>query len=200
MSAVISSLAIIVFYALFLLWYGGRTRPLSTAEVDEFLQLLVRNGLDHDDPELFASVKRLLEKDDGRSFLMLNLIRYRDKAAYPPGTPYGDNAMEADRRYARAFFPYLLRYGNIPVLISRRTGSFIEPSNATPWQVVAMIRYRSRRDFIRSVRAVVGKNVMIHKWAAIDTTHVFPVRPLFDLIPIRLLVALTLACLAFVLR
>jgi len=63
-----------------------------------------------------------------------------------------------------------------------------------------MIRYRSRRDFIRSVRAVVGKNVMIHKWAAIDTTHVFPVRPLFDLIPIRLLVALTLACLAFVLR
>ena len=56
-----------------------------------------------------------------------------------------------------------------------------------------MIRYRSRRDFIRSVSAVVGKNVMVHKWAAIETTHVFPVRPMFSFIAVRGTAALLIA-------
>jgi hypothetical protein len=180
-------------YALFLLWYGGRGRPLVDEEVKDFLALMTSRGIDREDPELFESLKRLLSRDDGREFVMVNLIKYREKAAYPPGSPYGDSAIEADKRYARAFFPYLLRYGNVPVFISRRSGSFIEPKDAEPWQVVAMIRYRSRRDFIRSVRAVVGKDVMVHKWAAIDTTHVFPVRPLFSFIAVRWAVAALIA-------
>jgi len=183
----------LVIYALFLVWYGGRARPLVEEEVKDFLALMTSRGIDRDDPELFESLKRLLSRDDGREFVMVNLIKYREKAAYPPGSPYGDSAIEADKRYARAFFPYLLRYGNVPVFISRRSGSFIEPKDAEPWQVVAMIRYRSRRDFIRSVRAVVGKDVMVHKWAAIDTTHVFPVRPLFSFIAVRWAVAALIA-------
>ena len=186
----------LVIYALFLVWYGGRARPLVEEEVKDFLALMTSRGIDRDDPELFESLKRLLSRDDGREFVMVNLIKYRDKAAYPPGSPYGDSAVEADKRYARAFFPYLLRYGNVPVFISWRSGSFIEPPGAEPWQVVAMIRYRSRRDFIRSVRAVVGKDVMVHKWAAIDTTHVFPVRPLFSFIAVRWAVALLIAVVA----
>jgi len=183
----------IAAYAIFLFWYGGRGRPLTEQEVGDFLARVATHNVDRDDPELFESLKRLLARDDGREFVMVNLIRYRDKAAYPPGSPYGDSAIEADKRYARAFFPHLLRYGNVPIFISSRSGSFIEPANAEPWQVVAMIRYRSRRDFIRSVSAVMGKNVMIHKWAAIDTTHVFPVRPIFSFIAVRWAVAVLIA-------
>jgi len=193
MSTVLPWLLAIAPLGIFLAWYGGRTRPLGDGERSEFLELIRARGLDRDDPELFESLQRLLARDDGREFVMVNLIRYREKAAYPPGSPYGDNAIEADKRYARAFFPYLLRYGNVPLFISRRSGSFIEPPNTPPWQVVAMIRYRSRRDFIRSVTAVLDKNVMIHKWAAIDTTHVFPVKPLFSFIAVRWTVILVTA-------
>lgn len=190
----ITTLLIPLFvYALFLFWYGGRGRPLAEKEIGEFLGLMTGQGIDREDPELFESLKRLLSRDDGREFVMVNLIRYREKAAYPPGSPFGDSAVEADKRYARAFFPYLLRYGNVPIFISSRSGSFIEPRQAEPWQVVAMIRYRSRRDFIRSVSAVVGKNVMVHKWAAIETTHVFPVRPMFSFIAVRGTAALLIA-------
>ena len=170
----------------FLLWYGGRSRPLAAVETQAFLQRLRDRGLERDDPELFTALQRLLADDDGREFLMLNLIRYRARAAYPPGMDLGDSAIAADSRYARAFFPWLLRYGNVPVLIARRSGTFIEPAGAEHWQVVAMIRYRSRRDFIRSVSAVIDRDVMVHKWAAIETTHVFPIRPLFSLITVRL--------------
>lgn len=186
----------LIVYAAFLIWYGGRTRPLSENEIRDFLSLVTSRHIDRDDPELFESLKTLLARDDGREFVMLNLIRYRDKAAYPPGSPFGDSAIEADKRYARAFFPYLIRYGNVPVFISWRSGSFIEPRQAEPWQVVAMIRYRSRRDFIRSVSAVVGKDVMTHKWAAIETTHVFPVRPMFSFIAVRSATALLIAVVA----
>lgn len=190
---IITLLIPFIVYALLLFWYGGRGRPLAEKEIGEFLGLMTAQGIDREDPELFESLKRLLSRDDGREFVMVNLIRYREKAAYPPGSPFGDSAVEADKRYARAFFPYLLRYGNVPIFISSRSGSFIEPRQAEPWQVVAMIRYRSRRDFIRSVSAVVGKNVMVHKWAAIETTHVFPVRPMFSFIAVRGTAALLIA-------
>ena len=55
---------------------------------------------------------------------------------------------------------------------------------------------KGRRDFIRSVTAVVDKNVMVHKWAAIETTHVFPVKPLFSFIAVRWAVAVMTALLA----
>lgn len=185
MSTPIPLLIVIAALALFLWWYGGRSRPLTAAESEQFFDLMIARGIDRNDPELFESLRRLLSRDDGREFVMVNLIRYRDKAAYPPGSPYGDSAIEADRRYARAFFPHLLRYGNVPLFISHRTGSFIEPPNAPPWQVVAMIRYRSRRDFVRTATAIADKNVMVHKWAAIETTHVFPVKPVFSFIAVR---------------
>lgn len=185
MSAPVPSLMGIAILGLFLWWYGGRTRPLTAAEIARFFDLMVARGVDRNDPELFESLQRILASDDGREFVMVNLIRYRDKAAYPPGSSYGDSAIEADRRYARAFFPYLLRYGNVPLFISRRAGSFIEPPNLPQWQVVALIRYRSRRDFVRTATAVADKNVMVHKWAAIETTHVFPVKPVFSFIAVR---------------
>jgi len=188
----------LIVFAVFLIWYGGRTRPLSGTEISDFLALVTSRNIDRDDPELFDSLRTLLARDDGREFIMLNLIRYREKAAYPPGSPFGDSAIEADKRYARAFFPYLLRYGNIPIFIARRSGSFIESRQTEHWQVVAMIRYRSRRDFIRSVSAVVGKDVMVHKWAAIATTHVFPVRPMFSFIAVRSATALLIATVAAV--
>ena len=190
MSATVWLLAWLGACALFLFWYGGRTRPLGADEVTEFMQELARAGIDRDDPELHAALQRLLAEDDGREFVMVNLIRYREKAAYPPGSGYGDSAIEADRRYARAFFPYLLRYGNLPIYVSRRSGSFIEPQGATGWQIVALVRYRSRRDLIRTARAVMGRDIMIHKWAAIDSTHVFPTRPVLTLFVVRSIVML----------
>ncbi|NBP08477.1 MAG: hypothetical protein EBU76_08425, partial [Gammaproteobacteria bacterium] len=76
--SMIGLLALVAVYAIFLFWYGGRTSPVSTAEVQAFLGLVRQQGLDRDDPELYASLEKLLAQDDGREFLMLNLIHYRD--------------------------------------------------------------------------------------------------------------------------
>jgi hypothetical protein len=192
-------LPLLALYALFLWWYGGRGRPLDAAEVEQQLQALREASRASDAEDLLAGVRRLVSGDDGREFVMMNLVRYRERAAYPPGSPYGDDPREADRRYGRAIVPHLLRNGSLPVFIARRSGSLFEPAGADAWHYVAMVRYRSRRDFLRFALGIERAGVSVHKWAAIERTHVFPTRPIFSLLFVRAAVAGLLVLLGAVL-
>jgi hypothetical protein len=58
---------------------------------------------------------------------------------------------------------------------------------------VALVRYRSRRDFLGMCADLARDRSDIHKWAAIETTQVFPVEVRFSLTVIRLLTAGILA-------
>ena len=80
-------------YALFLFWYCGRGRPMSAGEVDSLLERLKRNAETKGSPfaaDLFTAIHDVTMNDDGREFVMVNLIRFRAKAVYPPGWEYGE--------------------------------------------------------------------------------------------------------------
>jgi hypothetical protein len=182
-------------YVLFLLWYGGRGSPLTEAEKADFLAKLraCAESESESDHEHVADVGHLIEHDDGREFVMHNVIRYRAKALYPPAYAYDGSAPAADRRYFKALLPHLLRYGCVPVFVARRCGEFVEPDGIDRWDMVAMVRYRSRRDFLRFAVAVTREHITVHKWAAIENTQIFPVRPLLSLVFVRCAVAAALA-------
>jgi hypothetical protein len=192
MSLLVPVLVPAALYGAFLWWYGGRGTPLGADEIDAGMRALAQSA-GHDQQPLLEQVRQLLTQDDGREFVMVNLVRYRPKALYPPGQEFGDDARAADRRYGRAILPILLRYGSMPVFIARRAGRFIEPPLADAWHYVAMVRYRSRRDFLRFAIAIEQRNITMHKWAALEKTHVFPLRPLASLVLVRTAVAVLLA-------
>ncbi len=181
-------------YLLFWTWYGGRAKPLTPREVDGYIQELGRRAQGHHDAEhlqaLLDQVRALLASDDGNEFVMLNLVRYRAKAKYPPGYNFSDDARAADRRYGRAILWPLLRHGNLLMFVARRSGVFLEPDGADPWHYVAMVRYRSRRDFVLFALVIERDDIAVHKWAAIEKTHVFPVLPVLSLFAVRSMVAL----------
>lgn len=189
------ALSLLALYLVFLWWYGGKGAPLSAAEVEAFKRAVAPNLQDPASQHLLDEIDALVANDDGREFVMQNLVRHRPKALYPPGHHYSDDPREADRRYGRSITWPLLRYGNLPIWIARRAGNFIEPEGADAWHYVAMVRYRSRRDFLRFALASEKKNNFIHKWAAIEKTHVFPVQPLISLVFVRGMVGMTLALL-----
>lgn len=183
-------------YLLFLLWYGGRGRPMSAGEVDSLLERVQRNAEASGTPpglDLLSSLREVARNDDGREFVMVNLIRYREKAVYPPGWEYGDDPHEADARYNRAVIPLLLKRACIPIFLGRSAGRFLTPDGDIPWDSVALVRYRSRRDFLGMCADLARDRSDIHKWAAIEETHVFPVEVRFSLAVIRLLTAGILA-------
>jgi hypothetical protein len=140
-----------------------------------------------------SSIREVAKDDDGREFVMVNLIRYRTKAVYPPGWDYGDDPQAADARYNRVVVPLLLKRACIPILLGRSAGRFLAPEGTDPWDCVALVRYRSRRDFLGLSADLAKDRADIHKWAAIEVTQVFPVDARFSLIIIRTVIALALA-------
>ena len=184
---------LLAIYGLFLIWYGGRGKPLEAREIEEFLTALDAPAGEAKDQAALEDLRKLISSDDGGEFVMQNLVRYRAKALYPAGHSYGDDPRAADRRYAKAIAWPLLRHANILLFVARRSGSFVEPSDAVAWHYVAMVRYRSRRDFLRFAVAAHRADTFIHKWAAIEKTHIFPVKPLLSLFFVRASVAAILA-------
>lgn len=183
----------IALFALFVWWYGGNGTPMDAAEKAQLMEKL-RQRLQGTPGESFLDeARQLLASDDGKEFVMHNCVRYRPKALYPAGYNYSDDPREADKRYGRAIIPHLLRRACLPVFIARRSGRFIDCTGVPDWHYVAMVRYRSQRDFFNFALAIGAAGVDVHKWAAIQDTVVFPVKPLVSLIMVRLSVAAFLA-------
>lgn len=189
-------------YIAFLAWYGGHGTPLTPAERDAIFARIdaqaakepLRNG------KLREELQRIVEHDDGNEFFMLNLIRYREKAAYPAGYAYGDDSHEADTRYNKAIAPYLIRHAAHPIFLGDAAGRFIDEAGDTEWQRVAIVRYRSRRDMLEMVAELAGRDVAVHKWASIEKTQVFPTNVLFSFAFVRGSIAALLAVIAFTLH
>jgi hypothetical protein len=186
----------VLLYVLFLLWYGGRGSPMTSAEVETLLERVRRNAEAAAavfTPDIMSSLREVAKDDDGREFVMVNLIRYRTKAVYPPGWDYGDDPQAADARYNRAVVPRLLKRACIPIFLGRSAGTFLAAEGGERWDCVALVRYRSRRDFLGLCADLAKDRADIHKWAAIEATQVFPVDARISLFLIRVLIALSLA-------
>ncbi|MEY2948349.1 MAG: hypothetical protein RL084_1746 [Pseudomonadota bacterium] len=185
-------LPLVLLYLVFWLWYGGNGQRMSPQEIEEALHKLSSTDPARDNSAEVEDVRQLLASDDGKEFVMQNLVRYRAKALYPAGTHFSDDPREADKRYGKSIIGDLLRYGNLVIFIARKSGDFVKPEGADAWHYVAMVRYRSRRDFVRFAIRANQADKFMHKWAAIEKTHVFPVKPLISLVAVRTLVALLL--------
>ncbi len=190
-----------VLYIVFLFWYGGRGKPLTPAEVESLLAEIKRRGgkqSQEGEPPLFQQFRDLTKSDDGREFYMVNLMKFRQKALYPEGSSFGDDPMAANARYSRAIIPLLLKHGGHPVFLGQVQGRFLHPASADDWDQVGMVRYRSRRDMLEMAVEIAGLGIDIHKWAALEKTQVFPVKPVLHLAFMRVIVAALLLTLAMI--
>lgn len=142
-----------LLYGLFRLWYDGWRGPLTRAEIDAFLASLGdRFAATGNDP---ATFRAFLEQDDGREFVMLNLVKVEDGMVRDPETGAMVPGLAMLQRYASRFRGVLLRNGGHPGMIARKVGGYIDAWNSPPdpdWSFVGLMRYRSRRDLIKLVK------------------------------------------------
>ena len=139
-------------------------------------------------------MRRLAEKDDGNEFIMVNLIRFRETSLYSKDSPWvaETDPMIADARYGDGVIPLLLKRGSLPVFVSSVSGGFINETTHDEWDMVAMVRYRSVRDMLQMMVEMSSTDLADHKWAAIEQTHVFPVKPKISLVSLRLMIGILL--------
>ncbi len=194
---------LIVLYGGWLWWYGGTGEPVTESEVATYLEHVADNARAsgrEPSPELLYELQTLASTDDGNEYYMLNLIRWRDEALYPEDSPWADDPdpMAANDRYSAGIVPALLRHGGLPVFIGAPSGRFLEDGDVQPWDFVGLVRYRSVRDMLKMVSEPVMMELAPHKWASIEQTHVFPVRPQASLVMVRLTVAVLFVVFALI--
>ena len=191
-------LAAVAAYAVFSGWYWNWRGPLTRPEIDEGLAALERTG--NHDSEVLATMRAFLEADDGREFLMVNLLRLHPGLVTPPGGGPPENPREMLERYSGPFLGALLRRAGHPAFIgAAAAGGYLEQWGVEKnpgWTAAAAIRYRSRRDMIELVNDPRFADAHAFKSAAIDSTLAFPTSPGFVTLGPRVWVALVLALVA----
>ena len=194
-----------LFYLAFRVWYDGLGRPLTPQEIEHFLQII----REHADPGLdtrdIATLRRFMEEDDGREFIMANLIEFNDSPVTHPDTGKEMSAPALLAQYTKPFMGRILRQAGHPVIAGRGVGGYLDAWNTPPdpgWHMIGLVRYRSRRDAMSSSLADPAF-AAIHKYkiAAIRQTLAFPAKTQVALYASpRVTVALVLALCAALLQ
>lgn len=185
----------LLVYAAFRLWYDGLAGPLSAAEIDAAMAVITpRMAATGNDASV---IRAFLDADDGREFVMLNLVKAESGDVVHPQSGETVPGITLLQRYARRFMPLLLRNGGHPGMVGRKVGGYIDAWNVEPdpgWTLFGLMRYRSRRDMLRLVLDPAFTAAHPEKLLGTAATFSFPTRRLVSIYASpRVTVALLLA-------
>lgn len=142
-------LAAAVAYLAFRLWYDGWRGPLTPQETAHFMHLMERApGAEHTD---MGIMRAFLEADDGKEFVMCNLVRLHHEPVAHPETGLPASARSMLQAYVGQFVKVLFLHGGHPVIAARKVGGYIDAWACEPdpgWTISGLMRYRSRRDMV----------------------------------------------------
>ena len=199
-------LSLLVIYAGFFLWYTDIGGKLDKEEIEFFLERLEENASgDSNSPdfETYNSIKRFMEEDTGRQFLMVNNIDMNDDPEDVEGAEPGESAERLLDRYMEHMYAQLLKRACHPIF----AGKAIHPSmdlvgieGAEIWDQTALMRYKSRRAFMEVVTHPNMRSKHAFKVAALDKTIAYPVETVLYLSDPRFLLALILIILGLFLQ
>lgn len=181
-------------YALFRLWYDNWRGPLSQAEIDRFIEQVHGKYSGGNEAGVLRS---FLEADDGKEFVMLNLVKIESGMVTDPATGEQIEGRAAMRRYSDPFVRRLIANGGHPGMVGRKVGPYVDSWNVEGdpgWSIFGLMRYRSRRDLVRLAADPRFAEHHADKALGIPVTFSFPTqRELSVYLGPRVWVALVLA-------
>ncbi len=191
----------IALYLLFRLWYDNWRGPLTNAEIDDFFAKVKGKYNGANDP---AVLRSFLEADDGKEFVMLNLVKIEPGMVVDPQTGKELSGREAMRRYSDPFVRALISRGGHPGMVGRKVGPYVDAwqvEGDPGWSIFGLMRYRSRRDLLQLAADPRFAEIHAYKLLGIPVTFSFPTqRELSVYMGPRAWVALVLALVAALLQ
>lgn len=164
----------LALYVLFRLWYDNWRGPLTRAEIDAFFAEMAGRIGGGNDP---AVLRAFLESDDGKEFVMLNLVKIEPGMVTDPDSGAQVPGRAMMERYSGPFIKALIAKGGHPGMVGAKVGPYVDAWNveADPgWSIFGLMRYRSRRDMIALVRDPRFARIHPYKLLGIPTTFSFP--------------------------
>jgi uncharacterized protein (DUF1330 family) len=109
---------------------------------------------------------------------MLNLLRFREQAAYPPEyQAEACSGAEAFGRYGQAVAPLLESRGAEPTWQGQQAAMIIGPDDKD-WHLAVLVRYPSAAAFVDMVTSEEYLSIAAHRTAALEDSRLIAFRPL----------------------
>lgn len=198
-----------IVYAVFWIWYTPWGGPLSQAEIDRHFDAITQQARDTGNEELLEAnrdridgMRRFLESDDGKSFIMVNLMDEVEGAVELVDGSAAPDAEAALSTYRGYMLPRLLSRASHPVLVGNGVAfafTLNDTSGASEWDSVALVRYRSRRDFLAITGTMSFRQSFQYKASALDRTIAQPIAVRLAIFDLRFNLALAMALVVLVL-
>lgn len=172
----------LALYLLFRLWYDNWSGPLKADEIDSFIDA-TQDRFEASGNNV-SVLRAFLEADDGREFIMLNLVKAQMDDVKDPVTGQMVQGLSLLQRYSKRFMPVLFRNGGHPVMVGRKVGGYIDAWNAEGdpgWTIFGLMRYRSRRDMVKLVMDPAFKEGHPDKMLGTLATYSFPTQRVLSL-------------------
>ncbi len=185
----------VLLYALFRGWYDNWRGPLSADEIARYVAAL--QGRSDTTPEGLDRLRAFIEADDGRDFLMFNIVKATLQPVADPASGAMVPGVSLLQRYAKQFMPVLIANGGHPAIVRRKIGGYMDSwgcEDDPGWTIIGLMRYRSRRDMMNLVIDPRFEAGHPDKLAGTLATFSFPTAPMMGLYPgPRVWVALVIA-------
>lgn len=129
---------------------------------------------DYLDPtrEIFAKFR---EMDRPGPIHMLNLVKFRKKAAYPDGRDV--SGAEAYKSYARESGPVFRGLGGKQVWLGKPELMLIGPQDSEQWDIAFIAEYPSVQAFVAMLRDPVYREAVKHRQAAVEDSRLLRLAP-----------------------
>lgn len=182
-------------YTIFVAWYTDFGGPLRDQEIETYLGRFESLGFSQ---ERRTRIRRFMESDTGRPFLMVNVVDYADDPPDVEGAEPGESSAQLMNRYMEHMFVQLFARACHPTVMGQAVHTTLdlvgveELSGAERWDMGALFRYRSRRTFLEivTIPETLGRHEF--KVAALDKTIAYPIETQLNLGDPRALLGLFL--------
>ncbi|MBP6741116.1 MAG: hypothetical protein KA146_14050 [Leptospiraceae bacterium] len=189
MKRIILFITLLIFYLFFFFWYGGNGESITVEEGKQLMEKIKNAQSDVEYSEIQDNFQNAIKMDDGKEFYMVNLETEKT----------GSEAKSADLSYAKLVIPMLFKRGSFPIYVGSYFKSFIG-NYGTGITRVAIVRYRSLRDFLDMNADPDMVKGAPFKFASLNHTEVFGTKPILSLLSIRFTFALIYLSLYFFLN
>jgi len=164
-----------LLFAAFWLWQtpGIVRGKLSAAEIDADLAAIERNlsAPEALKQQVIGDLRAWAERDDGKPVFMLNLMRYYAKLQSLPGLgDFHGSPAESNAYYEEHVIPIGLADGDYPIYGGDTEGKnlFGHDQGADNWSRILVMRYPSRRHFLRLLGNPACGPLLPYKLAALE--------------------------------
>ena len=123
-----------------------------------------------------AALQALANLSDDQPVVMLNLLRFREQAAYPQGSPHAPcSGREAYARYGERAFAHVQAVGGKPIWMGDAQLTVIGPSDEA-WDQVLLVEYPSRKAFLQMAADPDYLDCTVHRTAALADSRLVAMR------------------------